>query len=208
MGGALATQRRRKMKLVSLSLVSKAVSVPNCRAISISFMVSIASSVLAPVAEAQDPGGAVPSPFEQEMNRLSTASDIETRESTVMIGGLQYKKIVVDNKIFYVQAAGRGDELREIHCGVPGSSRGTESPLRRKSGENLVEAGVQVTKRAKAFVSLLQESCTSEGGVVRSYLALEPEFGIKFKDDPNDKIKEKKLYVAPFSPGVGFSGEW
>ncbi|MES2962765.1 MAG: hypothetical protein V4760_02670, partial [Bdellovibrionota bacterium] len=124
-------------------------------------------------------------PFEEEMNRLSTSSDIKTSESRVMIGGLEYRKIVVEKKTFYVQANARHGELREIHCGIPSSSRASQDPFVRKSGENLLEAGVQVTQRTKAFVSLLQESCSSEGGVLRSYVALEPEIGLKFKDGPS-----------------------
>ncbi len=140
------------------------------------------------------------SPFEKEMSRLSTNDSVEARESTVNIGGLEYRRIVVGKKEFYVQAQGRADGLRDIHCG---------SGVIRKPGENLVETGVQITKRTKAYISFLQESCETKHGVIQSYLLLEPEIGLKFKDGPKDAIKEKKLYVSPGAlNGVGFSGQW
>lgn len=140
------------------------------------------------------------SPFEREMHRLSSNDSVETRESRVTIGGTEYRRIVVGNQEFYVQAQGRTDNLSEIHCGGTGL---------RRVGENLAEASVQVTRRTQAFVSVLRESCTTQNGVIRSFLALSPEVGLKFKDEPGDAIKEKKIFVAPgVTNAVGFSGVW
>jgi len=94
----------------------------------------------------------------------------ETSERWVEINGTRYREVVYQGRKYYLQFNQRDIDTADIDCAL----------TNKGANPNLVEAGVHVYKRTKAFVSLLTESCESlPSGQSRVTFKLDPRIGIR-----------------------------
>lgn len=139
------------------------------------------------------------SAFERQ---LEAQQGVETKERWTSIGGVRYREVEYQGEKYYIQFKsrdGKESDRADLSCGRVGSG---DNPQH-------VETGFQVTKRMRAFVQFLKETCVTRNGRDHMEVQLDPRIGFTLPDDPKAIIKNKKVYVTPAKvPGVGFSGEW
>jgi hypothetical protein len=140
-------------------------------------------------------------PAQEKSKELILDFDVFTKESIVRIGGERYRRVEYRNKVFYMQIdSGEGKELHVL-CDLKGT----------QAGPSQVEIAVRVHKRSSLFVKGLNQVCEEvHGGQHKVHLS-PGDLLIGFTlegEQPKDKLKNKKIFVAPFMPGVGFSAEW
>ena len=136
------------------------------------------------------------SPFQQMIEK---DLGLKSKESTVHIDGIEYRKIEIKDDTFYLSFKGRKSDVPSLHCGTPGGG----------SSEKLVEGSISIKKRKRFYFNLLKESCNTQNGQVHYTVDLDPQLGIFLPEGHNDKIKNKKLGINPMNPNaLNFSGEW
>jgi len=142
------------------------------------------------------PGYAQEAPFQQ---MLEQNLNLNSRESTVQIQGVKYKKIEIDGGSYYIVFKGRTEEIPHLLCERP----------QGYTSESLIEGSVKIEKRKSVFAQILKESCKADNGKSRTTVELDPQVGIQFDGDKKSVIKNKKIGVNPLKPtGVNFSGEF
>lgn len=132
--------------------------------------------------------------FEQalEQNQM-----VQTEERWTEVNGVRYREVVYQGQKFYLRFIGRNQEQAELNCNL------------RPQQPHLAEGGAQVFKRTKIFVSFLRETCSNlPGGRTKDDIVIDPRLGFTIPDDKNSVIKNKKVYITPTKPGLGFSGDW
>lgn len=122
-----------------------------------------------------------------------------SKESTVEIDGIRYRKVEYDNQSFYFSFKGRTQEFSELHCGRPVKG----------SSEKLLDGGVKLEKRKLFYFEALKESCKTHNGQVHSVVSLSPKIGIFLPESKDSVIKNKKVGINPLDPtGLDFSGDF
>jgi len=134
------------------------------------------------------------SAFEQA---LEQNQQITTEERWVDINGIRYREVRYGGDKFYLQFKGRSEEHAQLDC-----------DLKTPSQPHLAEGGIQVFKRSKIFVQFLRESCEQKYGQNKTEVHIDPRLGFTLPEDPKSTVKNKKIFVSPFKPGVGFSGDF
>jgi hypothetical protein len=127
------------------------------------------------------------SPFQK---RLEQNVPYHSRESHVIINGVDYQKIEIENKTYYVTFKGRDQEIPYLLCDRPA---GWQS-------ESLVEGSVQVMERKLIFVQALRESCYTQNNQQRNMVKLDPLVGFHLPSGKDDAIKDKKIGINPLDP--------
>lgn len=130
---------------------------------------------------------------------LGSNQEVNTKESTVEVEGLKYRKVEYKNKTYYLRFLERTGEINGVQCN---EFRDFRSPP-------LVEVSVKMTKRTRLFVEGLQETCSKKEGLYVGHLDFSPKIGLSFGDDQKDKIKNKKIFINPLNfTQMGLSGEF
>lgn len=160
----------------------------------------IASSILFHLfATTSWPAMAELSAFEQALESNQT---IETRESTEVRNGIEYRKVESSLGLFYLKLLARRKEVSELECNT---NFNANSP-------HLVTASVQVFKRSRAFIRGLKESCESKGGQQRvhfNWSSSDIQLGFQIPDSKNGKLKDREVQINPLGGmGAGFSGSF
>ncbi len=153
------------------------------------FLLFVSSAVFA--AEKQEAPAAERSTFEKY---LEADQSVDTKERWVEIDGIRYREVEYKGQHYYMNFKNPGSA--DISCALksPGGA------ARR------MELGVQVTRRTRAFVQLLKETCEYRNGREVVTVQLDPRIGFTLPEDSKSVIKNKKVYLSPTGPG--FSGEW
>ena len=127
--------------------------------------------------------------------------DVETRESTVNINGIQYQLIEYEGRQFYFRFLNSEDTLKEeeVLC---------NSPQSVAPPERLVHAAVKITKRKRLFIEGLYKQCNASpeyGNHIN--LIPSPILGIAV-GTPSSDGGEKKVYIDPINRGGGFKADF
>ncbi len=133
------------------------------------------------------------SAFEQA---LEHNAGYQTEERWVTVRGVRYREIVFDGKTHYLRFLSPQLNSAEMECDLTNSDFSTRH----------VEGGVKVFRRTKFFIDLLATSCENVRGHKRVVLKLDPRIGFTLPEDEKSYIKNKKVFISPFT-GIGFSGE-
>ena len=148
-------------------------------------------SAFAFAAEKQEAPAAERSTFEKY---LEADQSVDTKERWVEIDGVRYREVEYKGEHYYMNFKNPGSADISCHLKSPSAA------ARR------MELGIQITKRTRAFVQLLKETCETRNGREIVTLQLDPRIGFTLPDDTKSLIKNKKVYLSPTGPG--FSGEW
>jgi len=120
---------------------------------------------------------------------------IETRESTVNIGGVEYRRIEYEGRAVYLYA---NQPESIVDCSRVNLPTGANAP-------SAVEAGIKINKRTRAYLEGLSQYC-NENRIETSKNPKDFKIGVKVggKPDPqNPNANEKDIYVQPLKKTVG-----
>ncbi len=132
---------------------------------------------------------------------LEKNQDLKTREGTVQIEGVTYKKIEADGKHYYFKVLQRQEAIPIYLC---------ERPEGYKS-EHLVETSLKINQRKRVFFQALREKCSTRKSVSkpgsdaaglpasnnkRTWVEVDPIVGIHIPDEKGDLINNKKVGIG------------
>lgn len=129
---------------------------------------------------------------------------IETKESQVMINGVEYRKIEYEGRSYFFSAKQRQGELPVYYCNGVSSN----------SGEHLITGSVKIKRRKALYLSLVKDKCeVKDNGQKKEFVSVSPEIGIHLFNDKNDLVKNKKIGLDVESlllgaPFLNFSGDF
>ncbi len=159
-------------------------------------LVALPGGARANAAANSEPAREELTPFQQS---LQQDVQLNSRESVVMIDGVEYKKLELKGDTFYVVFKGRNEEIPYLLCDRP---QGFKS-------EHLIEGTAMITKRTSAFFRALKETCVVSNGRAVQQVELSAEIGVTLPETPKSLIKNKKVGVNPVDPTkLNFSGEF
>lgn len=128
-----------------------------------------------------------------------------TKESIVEVGGKKYRRIEHVQDVYYLQLLANETSASDLTvvCREKGRERfNSDSP-------SLLRGAVKLVRRTKLFIEGLKTVCTGELG--KEKILLDPNILVGFlidEGDPKAVLKNKRLYINPFTGALGFGAEW
>ena len=117
------------------------------------------------------------SAFEQS---LELDTSVKSEESWVQIQGVRYRKVEFSGGHYYIKFIVGNFKQADLFCEPP--------PGAQK--EQLVGAESQVLRRARAFVKVFNESCSSHRGNLKVTVQLNPAIGLS-SPEVDESVKRK-----------------
>lgn len=129
---------------------------------------------------------------------LRDNSEVKTEERPVVLNGVRYREIKIENDTFLVKFREREDKMTPEDCRRPEE---TFTPY-------LNETQVTIYRRTRAYVQAIRMKCEEKNGQIRTNLTNEAEIGIALPEQPKDKLKNKKAGWGLTDKLWHFSAEW
>jgi hypothetical protein len=143
------------------------------------------------------------SPFASAQGEgIPMAYDLNVRESIISVSGKRYRKVEYRGDTYYLRLLESEKDAGslELECNKEPSGLNME---------NQVLVSTSMTKRSSLFIDGLKQTCAEiRGG--KKKVVIDPNVRVGFTLDgtKDDLLQNKKIFVTPLKPGLGFSGEW